>query len=96
MTNNLGVTKMGADNQMEKLIIENVMKELQREDVGSEPRKYVEVVKKRETLLLQCCNEAPIEVPDISGVWVPDPVNLDAIKAMKESTPARIGCTCRC
>ena len=42
-------------------------------------------------LLQRAVNEAPIEVPDISGVWVPDPVNLDAIKAMKESTPARIG-----
>lgn len=38
-----------------------------------------------------CCQEAPIEVPDISGVWVPNPVNLEAIKAMKETTPARIG-----
>jgi ethanolamine ammonia-lyase small subunit len=32
-----------------------------------------------------------LEIPDISGVWVPNPENLEAIKAMKQVTPARIG-----
>ncbi|HHT63614.1 MAG: ethanolamine ammonia-lyase subunit EutC [Bacillota bacterium] len=85
---------MGADNQMEKLIIENVMKELAKRGLfGGEAEEVCkEVVKKAgDFATAACCNEAPIEVPDISGVWVPDPVNLDAIKAMKESTPARIG-----
>lgn len=35
--------------------------------------------------------QEPIEVPDISGVWVPNPANYEAIVAMKKETPARIG-----
>lgn len=83
---------MGADNQMEKLIIENVMKELaKRGMLGKEAEQARAEVVKAVGASSGACSDAPIEVPDISGVWVPNPVNLDAIKAMKESTPARIG-----
>jgi len=85
---------MGADSQMEKLIVENVMKELTKRGLfgGEAEQVFKDVVKKAEASSgLASSNEAPIEVPDISGVWVPNPVNLDAIKAMKETTPARIG-----
>lgn len=85
---------MGADSQMEKLIVENVMKELAKRGLfgGEAEQVCKDVVKAAEASSgAACCNEAPIEVPDISGVWVPNPVNLDAIKAMKETTPARIG-----
>ncbi|WP_028308426.1 ethanolamine ammonia-lyase subunit EutC [Desulfitibacter alkalitolerans] len=85
---------MGRDDQMEKLIIENVMKELAKRGLfGSEAEKVChEAVKAAGASGASvCCQEAPIEVPDISGVWVPNPVNLEAIKAMKETTPARIG-----
>ncbi|MGI6686271.1 MAG: ethanolamine ammonia-lyase subunit EutC [Bacillota bacterium] len=83
---------MGADSQMEKLIIENVMKELAKRGLFSqEAEKACQEVVKATGIVAEPCHEAPIEVPDISGVWVPNPVNMDAIKAMKESTPARIG-----
>ncbi|MEL7566057.1 MAG: ethanolamine ammonia-lyase subunit EutC [Dehalobacterium sp.] len=81
---------MGADNQMEKLIVENVMKELAKRGLfGGEAENICKDIVKEAGAA--CCTDAPIEVPDISGVWVPNPVNLDAIKAMKETTPARIG-----
>jgi len=78
---------------MEKLIIENVMKELAKRGLfgGEAEQVCKEVVKAAGESGGVCCADAPIEVPDISGVWVPNPVNLEAIKAMKESTPARIG-----
>lgn len=89
---------MSADNQMEKLIIDNVMKELaKRGMLGGEVEAACKEAVQSVTTGSQAAvsspytEEAPIEVPDISGVWVPNPVNLDAIKAMKASTPARIG-----
>jgi ethanolamine ammonia-lyase small subunit len=89
---------MSTDNQIEKLIIENVMNELAKRGMlgGDVEAACKEVVKTAATgAATTTCStlsaEAPIEVPDISGVWVPNPVNLDAIKAMKASTPARIG-----
>jgi len=87
---------MAVDNQMEKLIVESVMKELAKRGlVGNEAAQACEeAVKSTATSCSAggaCGNQEPIEVPNIDGVWVPDPENLDAIKAMKESTPARIG-----
>ncbi|MDD4754154.1 MAG: ethanolamine ammonia-lyase subunit EutC [Desulfitobacteriaceae bacterium] len=87
---------MAADNQMEKLIIENVMKELAKRGMlgGGEAKQTPEKVKTESgdcQVTVSGKGEEPICVPDISGCWVPDPVNYDAVMAMKESTPARIG-----
>lgn len=85
---------MGADNQMEKLIVENVMKELAKRGLfGGEAEQVCKDVIKEAGASANAPygHEAPIEVPDISGVWIPNPVNMDSVKAMKATTPARIG-----
>lgn len=95
---------MAAD--MEKLIVESVMKELakmgmlpgsfknQEDNCSSAPAANGEVsgcsgaAREEET----CCEEeGEVTLPDIKEVWVPNPHNLEAIKAMKKITPARIG-----
>lgn len=87
---------MAADNQMEKMIIENVVKELAKRGLlGGETAPVPAANKAPQAptggVTAYAGEEEPITVPDIDGVWVPDPVNLEAIKAMKQTTPARIG-----
>lgn len=92
---------MSAD--MEKLIVESVMKELAKmgmlpntsKDQGgtcsSAPSTPTSGSCEKEETAHCCEDEGEVTVPDISGVWVPEPHNLEAIKAMKRITPARIG-----
>lgn len=87
---------MAQENQMEKMIIENVVKELAKRGIignGAAVQPSSPVVKPQVDCGPAGCDDgsAPLEIPGIDGVWVPDPVNLEAIKAMKQSTPARIG-----
>jgi len=87
---------MAIENQIEQLIIESVVKELAKRGLMnnednltiSQEKLIQEKASKDEVC---CIDEEPINIPDIDGVWVPDPVNLEAIKAMKATTPARIG-----
>lgn len=52
-----------------------------------------EVLNKTEAAASQCGDEAgeALTLPDISEIWVPEPANEEALKAMKKATPARIG-----
>lgn len=87
---------MAAENQMEKLIIENVVKELARRGLMGNGEELQQSVPDKAPQPQESRGPAgnpgePLELPDIDEVWVPDPVNLEAIKAMKQATPARIG-----
>ena len=77
-----------ADNQMEKMIIENVMKELAKRGMVGATAAPAQASGNSAPAVSE---GAPLEVPDISGCWIPNPVNYDAVMAMKASTPARIG-----
>lgn len=91
---------MAEENQMEKLIIENVVKELAKmglvgggnaaQSAAGGQEKSGPAFPAREAA---CCagSDEPLTLPDINGIWVPNPENLEAIKAMKQATPARIG-----
>lgn len=78
-----------ADNQMEKLIIENVMKELAKRGMVSGTA--AAPAQASSTTAPAVNAGAPLEVPDITGCWIPNPVNYEAVMAMKAATPARIG-----
>jgi len=85
-----------ADTQIEKMIIENVMKELAKKGLlgGNPVQKESQPaagVEKADWQNYSPCDEEIITVPDISEIWVPDPANMEALKAMKAATPARIG-----
>lgn len=88
---------MAADSQMEQLIIENVMKELAKRGLvsnsGPEKRSAAEKPAGSPPMAEPHPKGGaePLTIPDIDAVWVPNPVNLEAIKAMKQATPARIG-----
>lgn len=90
---------MAAESQMEKLIIENVVKELAKMgllgsgDTAESPAPDKAPKPDCQAKGEACCSgsDEPLTVPDIDGIWVPDPENLEAIKAMKQATPARIG-----
>lgn len=83
---------MGVDSAIEKIIVENVIRELAKKgmlkDVGpavpkTEPRQEANKPSKDS-------DERAVTVPP-DEILVPNPANLDAIKAMKRKTPARIG-----
>lgn len=79
---------MATDKQMEKLIVESVIKELAKRGMFGES----EAAPAGETARsAPACSDEEVTLADISEVWVPEPANLDAIKAMKSTTPARIG-----
>lgn len=88
---------MALDNQMEKMIVDNVMKELSKRGLLGNGNSHT--TSEREEVPGKPGGEKrtgvpegnAINVPEIDGVWVEDPVNLEAIKAMKQATPARIG-----
>ncbi|WP_227763245.1 ethanolamine ammonia-lyase subunit EutC [Zhaonella formicivorans] len=88
---------MAAENQMEKLIVESVMKELARRGLlGGSPAEGESGAKSvpvgsEPTVVCSACSDEEITLPDISEVWVPQPANLEALQAMKKATPARIG-----
>lgn len=87
--------------EMEQMIIENVVKELAKRGLlgkeQSQPEAQACALEKKTLLESKPAgqgvgdDQAALEVPDISGVWVPNPVNYDAIVAMKKETPARFG-----
>lgn len=86
---------MALENQVEKMIIENVVKELAKRGlIGAGEAAQPSTPEAKPQVICgagSCDDSEPLEIPDISGVWVPNPENLEAIKAMKQVTPARIG-----
>jgi len=88
---------MAAESQMEQLIVENVMKELAKRGLmGDGGPNQVEMSEKATGPQLKTepyreNDDEALTIPDITGVWVPNPENLEAIKVMKQTTPARIG-----
>ena len=83
---------MTANEQLEKLIIRNVLEELARRGLpgvtGKEP---VVPVVTQQAVQESLKDEEMVTLPSPDEVMVPNPVNLEAIKAMKKTTPARIG-----
>lgn len=96
---------MAAENQMEKMIIENVVKELAKRGLlGSDAGPPAAVADRTPVIAADrtpatpgcgtpgCMDDGePVTLPDIDEIWVPNPENPEAIKAMKQATPARIG-----
>ena len=59
-----------ADNQMEKMIIENVMKELAKRGMVGATAAPAQASGNSAPAVSE---GAPLEVPDISGCWIPNP-----------------------
>jgi len=80
-----------ADNQMEKLIIENVMKELAKRGMVAGSATAPAAAAQAPASATVAASGAPLEMPEITGCWIPNPANYEAVMAMKAATPARIG-----
>jgi ethanolamine ammonia-lyase small subunit len=88
---------MAENQQMEKMIIESVIKELAKKGILENEKKEGSLEKENDKSPMSYSCETPAEedgyinLPDISEAWVPEPENPEALKAMKKMTPARIG-----
>lgn len=87
---------MSTDNTFEKLIVENVIKELARKGMLNANEAAVQNVASQVAQVAQTqaqtagCDEQVVTLPP-DEILVPNPANLEALKAMKKATPARIG-----
>ncbi len=89
---------MATEHELEKLIVESVMRELANRGfiasrgAGDNAVPVQDLSNKQDRG--SCCitdSQEPLTIPEIDGVWIPEPENLDAVKVMKQTTPARIG-----
>jgi ethanolamine ammonia-lyase small subunit len=81
---------MSADNDFEKMIVENVIKELARKGAlqGNESVAMKPVA--GHAVVAPVVDDQAVTVPP-DEILVPNPVSLEEIRAMKRATPARIG-----
>lgn len=77
------------DSQIEKLIVENVLAELKKKGLLPSPNETQPGNPQGGRAAAD--DRDYIHLPDGSEILVPNPFNLEAIKAMKTATPARIG-----
>ncbi len=82
---------MSTDSAFEKLIVENVIKELARKGMldggGAAQQPLAQPTAARPSAV---SDDQAISLPP-DDVLVPDPVSLEEIRAMRRATPARIG-----
>lgn len=88
---------MTVENQLEKLIVENVIKELAKKgllndgSVAGSVTGNITCTDKPVDSHETASSEEAVALPPADEVLVPNPINLEAIKRMKQITPARIG-----
>jgi len=78
------------DNQMEKMIIENVLKALHEKGVIQNSENTVEATIKNSIKDLESKDSMPVELESKESIQIENPHNMEALKIMKKSTPARI------
>lgn len=86
---------MAIDSSIEKIIVENVLRELAKKGMLQEaaqaaPKPQQEAAAPAAGEPSDASDEEVITVPP-DEILVPNPANLEALKAMKRKTPARIG-----
>lgn len=83
---------MTVSKDLEKLIVESVLKELNKKGVTTDSGLREKIMEKaREEIKKPEISDEAIPLPDISKHRVPNPANEEALKAMKKATIARIG-----
>lgn len=82
-----------ANNELEKIIIQSVLEELAKKGLLSTKDKgHVMSAARLETpLLSDNSSDEMVTFPSLDEMQITNPFNADAVKAMKKSTPARIG-----
>lgn len=82
-----------ANNELEKVIIQSVLEELAKKGMLSlKGKDHVMSAAMMDTPLLpDVSDEEMVTFPPLDEMQISNPFNADAVKAMKKSTPARIG-----
>lgn len=81
------------NNELEKVIIQSVLEELAKKGLLSNRGKndVMSAAMLDTPLLLDNSAEEMVTFPSLDEMQISNPFNADAVKAMKKSTPARIG-----
>lgn len=82
-----------ANNELEKVIIQSVLEELAKKGLLSTKGKdhVMSAAMQDMPLLSEDLSEEMVTFPSLDEMQISNPFNADAVKAMKKSTPARIG-----
>jgi len=82
-----------ANNELEKVIIQSVLEELAKKGLlPSKGKDHVMSSASQDTpLYSNTSSEEMVTFPPLDEMQISKPFNADAVKAMKKSTPARIG-----
>lgn len=78
------------DNQMERLIIDNVLNALLEKGVIKNSDNAVKISETSGNKIIECSDAAPIELECKNAIQIKNPHNPEALKIMRDSTPARI------
>lgn len=84
-----------ANEQLEKVIIQNVLEELAKKGLlslkGSDHVMSAAMMSTPPTPSIPESTEEMVTFPPAEEILIPNPINADAVKAMRKTTPARIG-----
>ena len=82
-----------ANNELEKVIIQSVLEELAKKGLlSNKGKEHVMSAAMLDTLLTTDNSaEEMVTFPSLDEMQISNPFNADSVKAMKKSTPARIG-----
>ncbi|WP_199242646.1 ethanolamine ammonia-lyase subunit EutC [Desulfosporosinus fructosivorans] len=82
-----------ANNELEKVIIQSVLEELAKKGMLSAKAKdhVMSAAIMDKPLTTDNSSEEMVTFPSLNEMQISNPFNADAVKAMKKSTPARIG-----
>lgn len=78
------------DNQLEKIIIDNVLSELRQKGIVQNNESTLKTEVNNIIENLECEECAPLEIESKEKIQIQKPHNVEALKIMRDSTPARI------
>lgn len=78
------------DNETEKIIIENVLNALVKKGIIQNNESGIKTIIKNSTKNLECNDCMPIELESKTKIQIENPHNMEALKIMRNATPARI------
>jgi ethanolamine ammonia-lyase small subunit len=79
------------NNELEKVIIHSVLEELAKKGLLAKGKDHVMSAAVMDSPLPKISSDEMVTFPPLDDIQIENPVNAEAVKAMKKTTPARIG-----
>jgi ethanolamine ammonia-lyase small subunit len=79
------------NNELEKVIIHSVLEELAKKGLLAKGKDHVMSAAVMDSPLPKISSDEMVTFPPLDDIQIENPVNADSVKAMKKTTPARIG-----